>query len=103
MTTYTNVFGGANIYPSEVSYSSLTLTADVVLSWPEETSTNDNLATRIIDVTAASGGWSIYLPEPWLLTLMNQPLPSSEGEGSSKVPPAPPQTKNCERSASPAE
>jgi len=63
MTTYTNVFGGANIYPSEVSYSSLTLTADVVLSWPEETSTNDNLATRIIDVTAAVGGWSIYLPE----------------------------------------
>jgi hypothetical protein len=63
MTTYTNVFGGANIYPSEVSYSSLTLTADVVLSWPEETSTNENLATRIIDVTAATGGWSIYLPD----------------------------------------
>lgn len=62
MTIYTNVFGGANIYPSEVSYSSLTLTADVVLSWPEETSTNDNLATKIIDVTAAIAGWSIYLP-----------------------------------------
>ena len=62
MTTYTNVFGGANIYPSEVSYSSLALVADVVLSWPEETSTNDNLATKIIDVTADVGGWSIFLP-----------------------------------------
>ena len=62
MTTYTDVFGGANIYPSEISYSSLTLTASVYLSWPEETSTNQNLATRIIDVTA-SAGLSIYLPD----------------------------------------
>jgi hypothetical protein len=62
MTIYTDVFGGANIYPSEISYSSLTLTTSVYLSWPEETSTNENLATRIIDVTAAAG-LSIYLPE----------------------------------------
>ncbi len=62
MTIYTDVFGGANIYPSEISYSSLTLTASVYLSWPEETSTNQNLATRIIDVTA-SAGLSIYLPD----------------------------------------
>lgn len=62
MTIYTDVFGGANIYPSEISYSSLTMTADVVLSWPEETSTNDNLATRIIDISA-SAGLSIYLPD----------------------------------------
>lgn len=63
MTTYTNVFGGANIYPSEISYSALTLTADVVLSWPEETSTNTNLATRIIDVTATVADWSVFLPD----------------------------------------
>jgi hypothetical protein len=62
MTIYTDVFGGANIYPSEISYSSLTLTANVYLSWPEETSTNQNLATRIIDVTA-NAGLSIYLPD----------------------------------------
>jgi len=62
MTIYTDVFGGANIYPSEISYSSLTMTTDVVLSWPEETSTNGNLATRIIDVSA-NAGLSIYLPD----------------------------------------
>ena len=49
MPSYTDVFGGANIYPSEISYSSVALTASIVLSWPEETSTNVNLATRIID------------------------------------------------------
>lgn len=63
MPIYTDVFGGANIYPSEISYSSLTLTVDVVLSWPEETSTNQNLATKIMDISAAGAGRSIYLPE----------------------------------------
>jgi len=64
MPIYTDVFGGANIYPSEISYSAITLTAtDVVLSWPEETSTSTNLATRIIDVTATVAGRSIFLPD----------------------------------------
>lgn len=63
MTIYTDVFGGANIYPSEISYSALALSSDVVLSWPEETSTNQNLATRIMDITPSGAGFSIYLPE----------------------------------------
>jgi hypothetical protein len=62
MTIYNDVFGGANIYPSEISYSAITLSVNVVLSWPEETSTNVNLATRIIDVTPTGAGFSIYLP-----------------------------------------
>ena len=63
MTVYTSVFGGANIYPSEISYSAIALTADVTLSWPEETSTNENLATKIIDVTPSTAGLSIILPD----------------------------------------
>ena len=62
MTIYQDVFGGANIYPSEISYSSITLSVDVVLSWPEETSASENLATRIIDVTPTGAGFSIRLP-----------------------------------------
>jgi hypothetical protein len=57
------VFGGANIYPSEISYSSVALTTDITLSWPEETSTNVNLATRIMDVTPSTTGLSIILPD----------------------------------------
>ena len=65
MPIYQDVFGGANIYPSEISYSTQNLSADVTLSWPEETSTNTNLATRIIDVTqaAASPTFSIIVPD----------------------------------------
>lgn len=63
MTTYSQVFGGANIYPAEISYSEITLTANVVLSWPEETSASQNLATRIIDVIADPGSFSIIMPD----------------------------------------
>lgn len=63
MPIYTDVFGGANIYPSEISYSAIALSVDVTLSWPEETSTNTNLATRIIDVTPSGAGFSIILPD----------------------------------------
>lgn len=63
MTVYTDVFGGANIYPSEISYSHLSLTADVHLNWPEETSAATNYATRIIDVNASGGTHKIYLPD----------------------------------------
>lgn len=62
MTIYQDVFGGANIYPSEISYSAIALSSNVILSWPEETSANDNLATKIIDVTPSAAGLSINLP-----------------------------------------
>lgn len=63
MPVYTDVFGGATIYPTEIAYSSLTLTEDVILSWPQETSANNNLATKIIDISAATSAYVIYLPE----------------------------------------
>ena len=63
MTTYTSVFGGANIYPSEISYNALSLTTDVILSWPEETSASENLATRIMDISSSGAGLKIILPD----------------------------------------
>jgi len=62
MTTYNDVFGGANIYPSEVDYSAIALATNITLSWPDETSTSQNLATKIMDITPASAGLSITLP-----------------------------------------
>ena len=63
MPIYNDVFGGANIYPSEISYSSVALTADITLSWPTEASTSTSLATRIMDVTASAGSYVITLPD----------------------------------------
>lgn len=62
MTTYNDVFGGANIYPSEISYSALALATNVILSWPDETSASADLATRIMDVTPDTSGRELTLP-----------------------------------------
>lgn len=62
-TSYNYVFGGSTVYPSEVSYESLTLTVDVQLSWPEETSASSNLAAKIIDIQTTTAGLKIRLPD----------------------------------------
>lgn len=61
--SFTNVFGGSTIFPSDVSYLALALSADVNLSWPLETTSGADLAARIIDVTPTASGWSVYLPD----------------------------------------
>lgn len=59
--SYTQVFGGGTIYPSDVSYLALALTADVELSWPLESTSSDTLVARIIDITP-TGAYSITMP-----------------------------------------
>lgn len=59
--SYTQVFGGNTIYPSDVSYLALTLTADITLEWPLEASTGNNVVARILDVTS-NGAYSISMP-----------------------------------------
>lgn len=59
--TYTQVFGGTTIYPSDVTYLALSLTADTELEWPLESSTTNNPVARIIDVTP-TGSYSIIMP-----------------------------------------
>jgi hypothetical protein len=66
MTTYTNVFGGTNIYPADVSYLPFNLnTVDVVLSWPIETNAPADgtlTAARIMDVNSTGSSRQVFLP-----------------------------------------
>jgi len=66
-TSYTEVFGGTNIYPSDVTYLSFNLSsADVVLAWPVETNAPnalaDYVAARIMDVNSTGTDLNVYLP-----------------------------------------
>jgi hypothetical protein len=61
-TSFTQVFGGTTIYPSDVSYLPLALTSDIVLEWPLEATTGNNVVARIIDVTP-TGPYTITLPD----------------------------------------
>jgi hypothetical protein len=62
MTTYTNVFGGQNIYPSQLLYRAISLSANVTLDWPLETSATTNIVADIMDVTPTAGGFTIRMP-----------------------------------------
>lgn len=64
--TYTNVFGGNTIYPSDVSYLNLPLISNVTLEWPQESSGTDVPAARILDVTPDANGRSVTLPDATL-------------------------------------
>ena len=59
--SFTQVFGGNVIYPSDVSYLALALDSDTVLSWPQD-SNGANVVARIIDVTP-SGPYTITLSD----------------------------------------
>lgn len=62
MTSYTETFGGATIYPSDISYSSISVAvSSQTLSWPNETSSTGPYATRIIDVTGTNSATSITI------------------------------------------
>lgn len=61
MGSYDQVFGGTTIYPSDVSYLALALTANATLQWPLEANTGPDIVARIIDVTP-TGAYSITMP-----------------------------------------
>jgi hypothetical protein len=63
--TYTQIFGGSTIYPSDVSLLDLELTANVTLEWPLESNGAEAPAARIIDVTA-TGAYDLVLPDATL-------------------------------------
>jgi hypothetical protein len=61
-TSFTQVFGGTTIYPSDVSYLPLALTSDISLEWPLEATTGNNVVARIIDITP-TGPYTVTLPD----------------------------------------
>lgn len=66
MSTYTQVFGGTNIYPSDVSYLEFPLTtSDIFLTWPVETNAPTAGAlpsARIMDVYCTGTSRKVYTP-----------------------------------------
>lgn len=79
--SYTDVFGGSTIYPSQVSYLAVALSAaNITLEWPLESDAPEYPAARILDVTSANSR-SITLPDATLAgpgeTILFNNLPAS--------------------------
>lgn len=64
MTTYTSPFTGDVVQPTDVSYYSLTFSADQTLAWPSFIAEGESLipAARIMDCTALIADTTIVLP-----------------------------------------
>lgn len=60
--SYNSPFTGTVIQPTDVSYRSVTLSANTQLQWPINGNATDDYAARIMDVTASSAGLSLYMP-----------------------------------------
>jgi hypothetical protein len=63
VTTYTNTFGGTNIYPSDVSYRYVSLTISQVLDWPLEAAPSTDVVAKIMDVNATTTSLVITMPD----------------------------------------
>jgi hypothetical protein len=61
--SFTNTFGGTVVYPADVSYRAVALTANVTLTWPTELATNTNVVASIMDVTPSGAGLTIRMPD----------------------------------------
>lgn len=62
MANYTQVFGGTNIYPSDVSYSALMLVGNITLFWPLEAEAGVPVVSSIIDVSSDQADRVIFMP-----------------------------------------
>lgn len=64
MSTFVDIFGGNNIYPSDPTYLSLAISANTVLQWPvEQAMAGSLIVADIIDVSASVPGLNIALPD----------------------------------------
>ncbi len=62
MTSFVSPFSGNVIQPTDVSYRSFTIAANTTLEWPLNGNDTGDVAARIMDVTASSGGLSLTMP-----------------------------------------
>ena len=60
--SFNSPFTGNVIQPTDVSYRSITLSANTTLSWPINGNATDNYAARIMDVTASAGSLELAMP-----------------------------------------
>src|SRR5262245_30588038 len=63
MNTYTDIFAGKPVSPSPSSYALYTISADLYLVWPFEALDGVNVAAKLIEITATTGGFNVFMPD----------------------------------------
>lgn len=62
MTSYVSVFTGDVIQPTDVSYKSFTISANLDLVWPQDGDAAGDYAARIMQISASTAGLFVDMP-----------------------------------------
>lgn len=61
MPSFTDLFTGSSVQPSQVSYAALALTANTSMQWPLEAASSPTVCPLVLDVTPSASGFSLAL------------------------------------------
>ena len=83
--SFVSPFTGSVIQPTDVSYRSITLSANTQLEWPINGNATPNYSARIMDVTATTGGLQLRMPPANQTSVGNDALIRNVGSNSFTV------------------
>lgn len=83
--SYNSPFTGTVIQPTDVSFRAITLSANTQLQWPINGNATDDYAARIMNVTATTGGLSLFMPPANQASVGNDALIRNVGSNSFTV------------------
>lgn len=69
MTSFTNVFGGSAVNPSEVAYAAYSFSSSLTLFWPAFSAGNTDIAARFMNFTATNSGLNANMPDATLVSV----------------------------------
>lgn len=87
MTSYTDIFGGQVVTPSDVGYNAITVSPPTIvqLQWPDVARDDDIIAARILDINSSVAGGIIRLPDATLVSTGQDFLFRNVGSASVEI------------------
>jgi hypothetical protein len=83
--SYNSPFTGNVIQPTDVSFRAVTLSANTQLQWPINGNATDDVAARIMNVTATTSGLALWMPPANQTSVGNDALIRNVGANSFTV------------------
>lgn len=83
--SYNSPFSGDVVQPTDVSFRAVTLSSNTQLQWPINGNSTTDYSARIMDVTATTGGLSLYMPPADQTSVGNDALIRNVGSNTFTV------------------
>jgi hypothetical protein len=83
--SYTDIFGGKEISPAQLSYAYYPISSDFYLVWPFEALDGANVAFDKMDILASASGLKLYMPNAELVSVGEDALINNVGANAFTV------------------